>query len=130
MASNKADEGATDPKQVHFQAPRHIVHRADVLSDALGKSRTDAIIEAMNDWVDERLADDDVRRLVATAYYEGTLGFEDLATLVGPKEANGYRALKENVNRDPREIPGPDEIQDDPYPNDFDAETTTPGDEQ
>ena len=126
MSGNVADDKVTEQKQVHFRAPQHIVSRVDVLSDVLGKSRTDLIIEAMNALVDEQLADDNVSRLVATAYYEDAIEFEELATLVGPREARGYRTLKRNLNREPTEMPEPNDIEEDSYPDDFDAETMTP----
>lgn len=126
MSGDVAEDEVSKQKQVHFRAPQHIVSRIDVLSDVLGKSRTDLIIEAMNALVDDQLADDTVSRLVATAYYEDAIQFEDLATLVGPREARGYRALKQNLDREPTEMPELDEIEEDPYPDDFDVETTTP----
>lgn len=126
MSGDVAEDEVSKQKQVHFRAPQHIVSRVDVLSDVLGKSRTDLIIEAMNALVDDQLADDTVSRLVATAYYEDAIQFEDLATLVGPREARGYRALKQNLDREPTEMPELDEIEEDPYPDDFDVETTTP----
>ena len=126
MSGDVAEDEVSKQKQVHFRAPQHIVSRIDVLSDVLGKSRTDLIIEAMNALVDDQLADDTVSRLVATAYYEDAIQFEDLATLVSPREARGYRALKQNLDREPTEMPELDEIEEDPYPDDFDVETTTP----
>ena len=125
MSSNEVEDRTPEAKQVHFQAPYHIVSRVDILSTIFGKSRTDVIIEAMNMWVDDHLSRDESQRLIATAYYEDSIDLETLATLVGPREAKGYRALKLNLEREPMDIAGPEEIADEPYPDSFEARETT-----
>lgn len=60
---------------------------------------------------------------VEMAYYNDELDFESLVGIVGEDEAEGYRLLKQKLDKDPKSLPKKKEKQ--VYPDDFEPETST-----
>ncbi|QSG02914.1 hypothetical protein [Natranaeroarchaeum sulfidigenes] len=42
-----------DPGRVQFQSPEYIVNRLDAIADLFGKDRTDLLVEALSDTIDQ-----------------------------------------------------------------------------
>lgn len=84
-------------KRVQFRAPEQLIEQADVLATAEDRDRTDVLIEALRAYLSESSENDDVKRDIANAYYEETIDYEEMKALLGPKEAENLRLLKDQL---------------------------------
>ena len=84
-------------KRVQFRAPEQLIEQADVLATAEDRDRTDVLIEALRAYLRESSKSDDVKRDIANAYYEDTISYEGTKAVLGPKEAENLRLLKEQL---------------------------------
>ncbi|RBI58270.1 hypothetical protein DMJ13_27535 [halophilic archaeon] len=89
-------------KRVQFRAPVQLIEQADVLATAEDRDRTDVLIEALRAYLSESTQSDEVKRDIANAYYDGTLEYEQVKAILGPKEAENLRLLKDQL--DDREL--------------------------
>lgn len=96
-------EGRT---RVDFNAPESLVEQADAVADLLDVSRTDLLIDALRDEIDDLTGDDEFRRLVSDAYYAEEVEFETVESILGTEEAMRMQFLRSSLDRDPPE-PGP-----------------------
>lgn len=87
-------------KRVQFRAPEQLIAQADVLATAEDRDRTDVLIEALRTYLSESTDSDDVKRDIANAYFEETIGYEEVQSVLGPKEAENLRLLKDQLNND------------------------------
>lgn len=90
--------------RVDFNAPEHLVEQADAVAELLDVSRTDLLIDALRDEIDELAAADDFRRLVSDAYYAEEIEFEAVESILGTEAAMRMQLLRSSLDRDP---PGP-----------------------
>lgn len=98
-----------DPRRVHFQSPEYLVDRLDAMADLLGTDRTDLLVEAIREYVDEAADSESFQELVATKYYDGQLEFETVRQLVGTETAQRLRLLKADLEDEPFDIAEPDD---------------------
>ena len=84
-------------KRVQFRAPKQLIEQADVLATAEGRDRTDVLIEALRAYLSESSESEDVKRDIANAYYDETIDYEEMKALLGPKEAENLRLLKDQL---------------------------------
>ena len=89
--------------QVDFDAPASLVERADAVADLLDISRTQLLVEALENRIDDLVADERFRRKVKTAYYEERTDFRTVASILGTEEAMRIKLLRESLARDPPE---------------------------
>lgn len=87
-------------KRVQFRAPEQLIVQADVLATAEDRDRTDVLIESLRNYLSESTDSDDVKRDIANAYFEGTIEYEDVQSVLGPKEAENLRLLKDQLDND------------------------------
>ena len=115
--------------RVDFNAPASLVDQADVVADLLDVSRTQLLIEALRDELEELATDDGFRRLIGDAYYSGEIDFGTAESILGTEEAMRMKLLRASLNRDP---PEPQIESQRPSPGDFydgDVPEWTPQDE-
>ncbi|MFC6716708.1 ribbon-helix-helix protein, CopG family [Natrialbaceae archaeon GCM10025810] len=86
--------------RVHFRAPERLIERADALAIAEGTNRTDVLVEALREYLDEATDEERVRQRIANAYYEDRLDFEQVEAIVGVERARNYRVLKRQLTDD------------------------------
>jgi len=96
-----------DPRRVHFQSPEYLVERLDAIADLLDTDRTDLLVTAMREYIEEAAESESVRELVATKYYDDQLEFETVRQLVGAERAQRLRLLKADLDEEPLDIPAP-----------------------
>lgn len=84
-------------KRVQFRAPEQLIEQADVLATAEDRDRTDVLIEALRAYLSESSENNDVKRNIANTYYEDTIDYEEMKALLGPKEAENLRLLKDQL---------------------------------
>lgn len=94
---------AEEKTRVDFNAPVSLVERADLITDLLDISRTQLLIDALRDEIEERAGDDSFRRMVGDAYYAGDVDFETVESILGTEEAMRMKLLRESIRRDPPE---------------------------
>lgn len=90
----------SDKKRVQFRAPHRLIDRTDALADVLGEDRTDILVTALREYLQDATHDDTMVQEIAAAYYDEELSFEQLKTLVGAEEAANLRVLKQQLDAD------------------------------
>ena len=91
---------SSDRKRVQFRAPDRLIERADALADVLGEDRTDVLVTALREYLQEAAHDDALTQEMAAAYYDDDISFDQLETLVGAEEAANLRVLKQQLDED------------------------------
>ncbi|MCQ4334275.1 ribbon-helix-helix domain-containing protein [Natronomonas sp. F2-12] len=99
-----------DPRRVHFQSPEYLVDRLDAIADLFDKDRTDLLVEAIREYIEETADSETFQELVATKYYDDQLDFETVKQLVGAESAQRLRLLKRDLEDEPLDLAAPDDI--------------------
>ncbi len=99
-----------DPRRVHFQSPEYLVDRLDAVADIFDKDRTDVLVEAMREYIEDTADSETFQELVATKYYDDQLDFETAKQLVGAETAQRLRLLKSDLADEPLDIAAPDAV--------------------
>ena len=115
-----------DPRRVHFQSPDYLVERLDAIADLFDKDRTDVLVEAMREYIEDTADSETFQEFVATKYYDDQLDFDTAKQLVGAETAQRLRLLKSDLSDEPLDIAAPDDV--DIY--DGNATTVTTDDEK
>jgi hypothetical protein len=108
-----------DPRRVHFQSPEYLVERLDAIADLFDKDRTDVLVEAMREYIEDTADSETFQELVATKYYDDQLDFETAKQLVGAETAQRLRLLRSDLADEPLDIAAPDDV------NIYDGDATT-----
>lgn len=108
-----------DPRRVHFHSPEYLVDRLDAMADLFDKDRTDLLVEAIREYIEETADSETFQELVATKYYDGQLEFETVKQLVGAETAQRLRLLKSDLDDEPFDLAAPEDI------DVYDGETRT-----
>lgn len=121
--------GASDePRRVHFQSPEYLVERLDAIAELFDTDRTDLLVEAIREYLEETADSDTFQELVATKYYDDQLEFETVKQLVGAETAQRLRLLKADLEDEPLDLAAPDDI--DVYSDDATAVDTDDADDR
>ncbi|GAA0217302.1 hypothetical protein [Halobaculum roseum] len=91
---------STDKKRVQFRAPDRLIDRTDALATVLGEDRTDILVTALREYLQDATHDDALLQEIAEAYYDDAISFEQLKSLVGAEEAANLRVLKQQLSDD------------------------------
>ncbi len=91
---------SSEKKRVQFRAPHRLIDRTDALADVLGEDRTDILVTALREYLQEATHDDALVQEIAAAYYDDEITFDQLKSLVGAEEAANLRVLKQQLNED------------------------------
>ena len=113
-----------DPQRVHFQSPEYLIDRLDAIADLFDTNRTDLLVNAIREYIDETAESETFQELVATKYYDDQLEFETVKQLVGAETAQRLRLLKADLNGEPFDLAAPTDT--DIY--DDETETVAPAD--
>src|SRR6056297_396206 len=117
-----------DPRRVHFQSPEYLIDRLDAIAELFDKDRTDLLVEAIREYIEDTADSETFRELVATKYYDGQLEFETVKQLVGAETAQRLRLLKTDLEDDPLDLAAPDDV--DVYDGDATAVEAATDDDQ
>ncbi|EMA47300.1 hypothetical protein [Halobiforma nitratireducens] len=91
---------SSEKKRVQFRAPHRLIDRTDALADVLGEDRTDILVTALREYLQDATHDDALVQEIAVAYYDGEITFDQLKSLVGAEKAANFRVLKQQLNED------------------------------
>ena len=89
---------STEKKRVQFRAPNRLINRTDALAAVLGEDRTDILVTALREYLQDATHDDTLIQEIAAAYYDDEITYEQLKSLVGAEEAANLRVLKQQLN--------------------------------
>jgi hypothetical protein len=93
-----------DPRRVHFQSPEYLVDRLDAIAELFDKDRTDLLVEAIREYIEETADSEKFQELVATKYYDDQLEFETIKQLVGAETAQRLHLLKADLEDEPLDL--------------------------
>jgi predicted transcriptional regulator len=89
---------STDRKRVQFRAPHRLIDRADALADVLEEDRTDVLVTALREYLQNATHDDALTQEIAAAYYDEDITEDQLRALLGAEEAANLRVLKQQLS--------------------------------
>jgi hypothetical protein len=95
--------------RVDFNAPVSLVERADSVVEILDISRTRLLIDALEAELENLATDEEFRRRLSDAYYDGRVEYDTVEAILGREEAMRLKLLRESIDRTPA-IP---ELEDD-----------------
>jgi metal-responsive CopG/Arc/MetJ family transcriptional regulator len=80
--------------RVNFRIPDDLVEKADVAAEVAHKNRTDIIIEALQEYLEDVEDDERFKQAVVELYLDDQIGFEVLKEFIGRQDAESVRASK------------------------------------
>lgn len=110
---------AEEKTRVDFNAPKSLIERADSVVEILDISRTRLLLDALEDELEELANDEEFRRRLSDAYYDGRIDYDTVESILGREEALRMKLLRESINRTPAEpqledtLPSDDDFYDD-----------------
>ncbi|QCS45068.1 hypothetical protein [Natrinema versiforme] len=100
--------GNDELRRVHFQSPEYLVERLDAIADLFDTDRTDLLVEAICEYLEETTGSETFQERVATKYYDDQLEFETVKQFVGAETAQRLRLLKADLEGEPLDLAAPD----------------------
>lgn len=80
--------------RVNFRLPDDLVEKADVAAEVTHKNRTEIIVEALQDYLEEVEDDEKFKEAVVELYLDDQIGFDVLKEFIGRQDAESVRASK------------------------------------
>ncbi len=82
-------------------APKSLVERVDSVVEILDISRTRLLIDALEDELEDLAADEEFRRRLSDAYYDGRIDYSTVEAILGREEAIRLKLLRASIDRTP-----------------------------
>jgi len=92
---------AEEKTRVDFNAPKSLVERADSVVEILDISRTRLLIDALEDELEALATDEEFRRRLSDAYYDGRVDYDTVEAILGREEAMRMKLLRASIDRTP-----------------------------
>lgn len=86
-------------KRVNFRLPEELITQADIAAEVAHKNRTEVLIEALRQYLEQIESEDSFREAVVELYLDGEIEFEKLAEVIGRQDAEAVRASKTVLDR-------------------------------
>lgn len=80
--------------RVNFRLPDNLVEKADVAAEVTHKNRTEIIVEALQEYLDEVEDDETFKEAVVELYLDDQIGFDALKEFIGRQDAESIQASK------------------------------------
>ncbi len=122
--------------RVDFNAPKSLVERADSVVEILDISRTRLLIDALEDELEDLANDEEFRRRLSDAYYDGRVDYDTIEAILGREEAMRMKLLRSSIDRAPPEpeladsLPSDDAFYDDEIPEWTDSSSSESSDDE
>jgi hypothetical protein len=87
--------------RVDFNAPKSLVESADSVVEILDISRTRLLIDALEDELEALAHDEEFRRRLGDAYYDGRIDYDTVERILGREEAMRMKLLRASIDRTP-----------------------------
>jgi hypothetical protein len=95
---------AEEKTKVDFKAPCSLVERADLIAEVLDISRTQLLVDALQERLTDITDDEEFGRQLKDAFYDGRVDFEPVETILGTEEAMRLKLLRESLDREPPDL--------------------------
>ena len=92
---------AEEKTRVDFNAPTSLVERADSVVEILDISRTRLLIDALEGELETLANDEEFRRRLSDAYYDGRVEYDTVEAILGREEAMRMKLLGASIDRTP-----------------------------
>lgn len=86
-------------KKVNFRLPEELITHADVVGEVTHKNRTEILIEALQEYLEEMEMNENFRESVVELYLTDEIDFETLTLIIGRQDANAVRSSKRLLDR-------------------------------
>ncbi|MBP1986634.1 ribbon-helix-helix domain-containing protein [Halolamina salifodinae] len=86
-------------KRVNFRLPEELITQADIAAEVTHKNRTEVLVEALRQYLEEIESEESFREAVVELYLDGEIEFEKLAEVIGRQDAEAVRASKNVLDR-------------------------------
>ncbi len=80
--------------RVNFRLPDDLLEKADVAAEVTRKNRTELIVDALREYLQDVEDEDAFKEAVIELYLDGEIGFDTLKQFVGRQDAESVRASK------------------------------------
>jgi len=88
----------TEKRRVQFRAPNQLIDQVDMLAEVLGEYRTDILVMALREYLQDAAHDNALAQEIEAAYYDDKISHEQLKALVGAEEAANLGVLKQQLD--------------------------------
>jgi metal-responsive CopG/Arc/MetJ family transcriptional regulator len=85
--------------RVNFRLPEELIEKADVAAEVTHRNRTEIVVEALREYLDEIEDQETFKRAVVELYLDGEIGFDALKEIVGRQDAESVQASKAMLER-------------------------------
>lgn len=86
-------------KRVNFRLPEELISQADIAAEVTHKNRTEVLIEALRQYLEEIESEESFREAVVELYLEDQIEFEKLVDVIGRQDAEAVRSSKAVLDR-------------------------------
>lgn len=86
-------------KRVNFRLPEELITQADIAAEVTHKNRTEVLIEALRQYLEEKESEESFREAVVELYLDDQIEFADLADVIGQQDAEAVRSSKNVLDR-------------------------------
>ena len=80
--------------KVNFRLPDELIEKADVAAEVTHKNRTDIVVEALREYLEEVEDDEKFKEAVVELYLDDEISFEVLKEFVGRQDSESIKASK------------------------------------
>lgn len=80
--------------RVNFRLPDELLDKADVAAAATHKNRTEIVVAALQEYLDEMEDQETFKETVVDLYLDDEIGFDALKEVLGRQDAESVRASK------------------------------------
>lgn len=88
-----------ETSRVNFRLPEELVERADVAAEVTHRNRTDLVVAALREYLDDVESDDRFRERIVELYLDDDVDFEVLSAVIGRRDAEAVRASRDVLDR-------------------------------
>lgn len=85
--------------RVNFRLPEELIEKADVAAEVSHKNRTEIVVEALRNYLDDIEDQEAFKEAVVELYLDDEIGFGVLKEFVGRQDAESVRASKSLLDR-------------------------------
>jgi hypothetical protein len=85
--------------RIEFDAPKSLVDRVDTVAEVLDIPRTQLLIDALENKLDELATEETFRRRLSNAYYDGRTDYDTVETILGREEAMRLKLLRASIDQ-------------------------------
>mgnify|MGYP006294049811 CR=1 FL=1 len=85
--------------RVAFDAPKSLVERIDTVAEILDIPRSQLLIDALENKLDELVNEETFRRRLSNAYYDGHTDYDTIETILGREEAMRLKLLRASIDQ-------------------------------